>query len=230
MSSGNRPGASGGWSSTANMFTGDAKSVKLQAAFPQSEYYTMQFGVTPPNTPGSQLIFSCIAVITWKVEGNYVTRQISVTNGTSISGTAQAIDVALTDNTQNFGQTLNQPYQIGIQVVPGTRPTTNQPVILVLPGQNDQSLAPNNIATFDVPQNSGVISVEVIGVSDNVGVPEAPTIQVTLASASQSLKSYMVGLTNTGFISVPPGAVQIAIFNADQTNNAIYSIAWGIDG
>jgi hypothetical protein len=192
----------------------------------------MQFGATPPNTPGSMLIFSCVATISWKVEGNFVTRQISVQNGATISGTAQAIDVNLQDNTPNYGQTLNQPYQIGIQVTPGTRPVTNQPPLLMFNDQQQVSIAAaGGTKIFDIPQNAGVISMEIAGVGFAGGLAISPNLLVQFFTNATFLKSYIYsGGEFDQFVPVPIGATEVLIVNQDATNVADFSLAWGIDG
>ena len=199
-----KPGASGGWASTANMKTGAADIVRNQCDFDKSEYYTVQLGVEPPILGSSFNIFSCLATISFKVEGNFVTRVISVTNGVSISGTAQAININLQDNTPVLGQPLNQPYKVGMQVVPGTRPTQNRPPILVFLSQSDFTVAPTTTTTILIPNNAGVISMEFTGLTESTP-NSAPNAVIQFFSPAQGFKSYLIDNTNyQGFIPVPP--------------------------
>ena len=233
MSEGSRhaEGKSGGWSTTADMITQQAKAVTWQANFPESKYYTLQFGVEPPNQPtAAGRVWATIATILWKVEGNSVQRMVSVNNGVSISGTGQAMTVLLNDVTPDVGQPKGIPYKIGIQVSPGTRPSQNQPAVLALQSQADQSLAPASTETYLIPQNAGVISVEVVATSFDGGTETVPALEVRFISAAATFKSFSINNNYSGFIPVPPGATDISISNTSATDTAFTTVSWGIDG
>src|SRR5208283_1031541 len=106
-----------GWSAAGALQASGTGQVKLQADFSKggvgSGQYTVQFNVNaPPNPTNPNPIFT-EALLTWIVEGNSVTRHISIANGTSITGSGQAVTVVIYDNTQLlYGSTHNtQDYQ-----------------------------------------------------------------------------------------------------------------------
>jgi hypothetical protein len=234
-----KPGKSGGWAVTNPMVTQNAKTTPFQVHFPKAEYYTVQFGVEPPvgdgtNGSGPGLgIFAAYADITWKIEGNYVTRRVSINNGVSVSGTGQGVDVTLTDATPDVGQGKNVPYKINVQVSPGARPSQNQPAILSLAAASyaDIPIAPaGGIGVFTIPQNVGVISAEVCATCFSGGTKEPVDLILVFEGNGQTFKSIPITDQYAGFIPVPPGSVNVSIENFSGVGTAFVSVTFGIDG
>ena len=173
-----------GWSAAGTLQASGTGQVKLQADFSKggvgSGQYTVQFNVNaPPNPTNPNPIFT-EALLTWIVEGNSVTRHISIANGTSITGSGQAVTVVIYDNTQLlYGSTHNtQDYQVNCQVVPGVRPNTEvAPILYPLDGillngnranptfLQKQSVGRGDYLYVPIPQDAGITSVLVTAIS-----------------------------------------------------------------
>jgi hypothetical protein len=127
----------GGWSKSGKLLVGvPGTTLSMQADFPDSDDYTLQFGILPSiNSGGFLIAASAEALITWSVAGNDVSRRVSITNGVSISGTGQAVKVVMMDVTPTGGAfppaLIGQPYPISCQVSRGVRPAVQQPPTLV---------------------------------------------------------------------------------------------------
>lgn len=111
-----------GWSASGTIFPNDPnQDVHLQVDFDEPGTYTLQFNLEVPPSGGG-LFYDPVAVINWKVEGNWSVRTISLSQGTSISGTAQGIRVKIYDQSPVVGAGT-QEYLASVQVAPGLRPT-----------------------------------------------------------------------------------------------------------
>jgi len=101
----------GGWSQSGPLqqFFPNQR-VKCQANLPYSQYYTVQFNVTPQDLPnvtdGSGppplivpyvFAYRAVATIRWSVEGNFVSRMVDVGNGNAISGPGQGFAISVQD-------------------------------------------------------------------------------------------------------------------------------------
>ena len=245
-----QPGKSGGWSTTCKMITQQPKKGNFQVSFPESGYYTVQFGITQPAgtdpATGDQSLqlSSAYATITWKVEGNYVTRKVSVGNGTVLSGTGQACSVVVEDNTPNVGglQSPGFPYDVNVQISKGSRPSQNQPptylqypstVSPTLQSQIAVAIAPSTSPGFQVPVDIGVISLNLAAYAENGGTRTTPDLEVTFLAASTAFefKTYYYSDANAAqFVPVPPGATAVRIINLSTTDTAYVTLTWGIEG
>ena len=92
-----------GWSASGKLIAGIGGLVQLQANFTSGGglgcgQYTIQF-TTSGNINSPNPVFT-EALITWSVEGNFLTRRVTVCNGMSITGSGQAVKVIITDNKQ----------------------------------------------------------------------------------------------------------------------------------
>lgn len=168
------PGKKVGWSSSGTLVTGDrTKQVTLQADFPRAETYVLEFN--RENNVASNLPIRASALITWSVEGNSVTRRISIQNGATIQGVAQAVRVVLFDDTAPLPPSVVIPngsaYTVSVQVTPGVR-GSNQfpPFLLTTEGQRRQLLG---TAAIPVPQDAGAISLLLLAVMNPFGGPFA---------------------------------------------------------
>lgn len=239
--------ATNGWQSFGTLETGNSnKKASLQAAFPESNSYTVQFNINNPpvDASGNPVPFVARADITWKVQGGYVKRTIDVGNGTSISGTAQAVDVVVYDFTPVLD--ANNPtwvaggneYKVGIQVARGLRPSTQQPVTLAEQFQDSNS---GNLRSYsyvlaggatqhdvDVPQDVGVIGVEVaVHNQDNTPLVDGD-VYLIQANAATISKIYQCPITPQ-FIDISPATTILTLAN-NHAKGVYVSVTWAIDG
>jgi hypothetical protein len=174
----------GGWAQSAKVIQGGSKAANCQ--FPcaqQAGVYTVQLDMDAP--PGTE----AQAIITFSVKGQSdVTRQVSVNQGASVSGSADSIKVQVRDYTPKSYitvQTITRTdpltgapivttqgtgYTVSISIVPGTRPPTQVwgPTLLALNGGvpvAEETLfyfgsveEPNGTITVDIPQGVGITS------------------------------------------------------------------------
>jgi hypothetical protein len=84
--------------------------------------------------------------------------------------------------------------------------------------------------TVDIPSQCGVISLEVSAVEDAAFPTAKPNILVTFTTASGGIFKAYDPTVETGFVTIPPGATQVEITNADGSNSAIVTLNWGVDG
>lgn len=233
------------WGLTGNLTTKGQGSVKLQKTFitdtqDESGYYTVQFGVTPP--PGTT--YSATATITFKVNGQQVVRQVSVGQGTSISGVCEAIDIVVLDTSKIAGITAGVQYSVSINVVKGTRSSTANPPTLI--GQasarsagalTNLGFGPQNMpangdtVTYPVPQGSGVSSFEIAALS-NGATPPTTNIEVLCIFGGFISKSYNLVPGMPGFVDLPSNCDTVLLTNFDTSGapNVSAALTWGIDG
>lgn len=205
------------WQQSGGLTGGNTdKSVSLQADFTQAPgYYTVQFALS--NYPAGEAP-KATAEIVWAVEGASVRRKISIGQGTSISGTGQAVKVIVKDaDSDPFD------YVVQIAVTPGSRPATGQPPMLVYDGY--QTAAPNAQVTFPIEDNVGAISAEVtIAPTNTLGVLPA-TAFVIIGD-----KSYVVSTDNMPqFTAIPPGSTDVRVINIGPEAITV-NVSFGIDG
>lgn len=238
-----------GWQCTFNLTTGVGTSnVGISASFAHSEVYTVQFHVVPPlDSDGdgkSYGIFAATATIRWLVEGNYVIRQCSVANGTSISGVGQGVTVSIQDITTVLDPgpppvtTLGHPYSVSAQVSRGVRPNTQQPVTMDGISIEQEAagkrgtivLNPSDTNTYLIPPDAGVISNQVIGIDQvtNENPAKLVVIQCALYSDVSNTTSKIFS-GNGGFIPIAQNAQAVVLLNAGP-NPVECSLTWGIDG
>jgi hypothetical protein len=225
-----RSGFKDGWSKTGKLRTGrpQEQGLTMQAQFTQdiggsgAQYYTVQFSVKAPPSG----FFEAVADVIWSVEGVDVRRKISVINGATISGTAQAVKVSVVDATDP-NVFPNEEYEVDIAVTPGVRPAQQQPPRLF--GGAFSIPAGGPPINVPIPQDAGVISV-------NISAYRVPTAPLALGDAMGlmgnnviPLSGFVVKPEGDGWIPVPPGANILQLIN----NSAFalgYGVTWGIEG
>ena len=235
-----------GWNGNATLTTGQSQSVPLlQAVFEEPDFYTVQFSVLPPQALVQKLVngvptnvvnpnpgvYQAIATLNWSVEGMQSARQLSIGNGTTISGPGQGLNISLQDQTiTNGGAGLGFTYNVSATVTKGTRPTTGLPPTLpnILPTGNTFTLVASASSTIMIPQNAGVISLEVAvatGLDSALPIIEVKELQVGGLIA----KIYRPSSVPT-FVAVAANANEIIVSNLDAATDADITITWGIDG
>jgi hypothetical protein len=234
------PQQSGGWSQSSPLQTGNTlQTVQLQEVFEEAYYYTVQFGIVPPAGPSGPA-YAAVATIEWSVQGNTIRRQVSVGNGTTISGPGEAIRVVINDTTSAALNTPGLSYTGTIQVTKGTRPADFNPPTLADNNATPRVIPPGGLISVAIPQNVGITSVEITSMyTDPTGTvplpptppnPPSPVLQIFQTNPPYISKQYTNETGNTGFVDVAPGATEIQIYNLDASDNVAVTITWGIDG
>lgn len=221
---------SGGWAQVNPLFTGNPNSVTgLQCTFPVAETFTVQFEVSPPAN--AVPVFSAQALISWMVEGNKVTRRVDVGQGVSISGRGQGVNITLQDVTQDpsvAGFAFGSQYFVTVLAAPGVRASNSLiPTLLALRAEQLNAGNPNTGA-INIPQDAGVISVEVALLG-----PAGTTASVIFfpAPLAAPIKAYTLTCGETPeFVAVPPGAVFLVVANDTPATPISATITFGIDG
>lgn len=259
-----------GWSTSGILTTGLGTQVgteavarpvgptaQLQADFSRTVgagNFTVQFSLIPQGIQQPNAFYMAEAMIQMTVQGNTVKRRINVMNGTSFTGTAEAVRVVVWDTTPTnpliypgspaFPAGL--PYLVVITVARGTRPYRITPPILMPPASNfgaSQNNAPGSVtvnnsnANFIIPQDAGVTSVFAIvadinnafGAAGNHSNQILVDIQGTGPLAAFFPVQYQSGL----WVPAPPGAQSVFVnVNAGggATSAQLLTVYFGIDG
>lgn len=168
-----------GKSVSGTMVCGDAsKTLSLQAQFDAPGPHTVQFDLTPPADRDILIggVFSCEAIVAWSIAGNTIYRKVTVMDGMSITGNAEAVNVRIIDTTTDIvftGSTPPASYQVGATVTKGARATSSMapvyipnPAVTLVAGSSDVA----------VPDDIGANSVMVIS-----SAPPAPDVNAAIA-------------------------------------------------
>jgi hypothetical protein len=237
-----RNSRSGGWSTSGKIVASNVNNteVKLQADFAErgpdgqnipgsgaGKNYTVQFNIRRlsggnDDSPPIQ----AEAVIQWTVEGNFVTRRVSVSNGTSVTGTGQACKVVVTDKSQTNNGVTPITYEVDIQITPGTRGSYSQPPCWVPtnpPG--DFNIANGGALVIQLPDDLGAISAATT-VFSGAAIADGTT-QVLMMAGNNILKTY--DAKTPGFVPMAPGTNKIVLTN-NSGDAALFSLTVGVDG
>jgi|SRR5271166_3921918 len=191
--------------------------------------YTISFDIIPPS---DGLGCATQAIITAKVDGMPLRRVISVFNGAAITVVADAVEVQLVDVSSDFiifdpPQEATAPYIVTTGVEVGTRGTVMQPPVLV--EQVGFSIDPSGNVSYDVPQDSGVISVFIAaGFNANTGVTPFDGY-VQMFNNGQFVGAFNIPQTQ-GWIPLVPGTTQVVVNNLNSAFNLNGNLVWGIEG
>lgn len=210
-----------GWSASQTLAAVSGDSFQLQANFAEPGPYTAQFTVNYPGAWG--INFSCVAQIDWKVEGNWVTRLVNVTNGTSISGTSQGVRIIVRDTSSRFVPGVTANYLASVQVAPGTRPQTTRGPIY----QPDPPILVPSLGTVQIqlPENAGVTSVMVLAPS-NAGAGDL----LAILNVDPVFGYEWDVATDRNWHILPSGVTRLDIANSDPINSFNVLVIYGIDG
>jgi hypothetical protein len=242
------------WSLSKQLTTGTKNNpLTLQEIFPEHTVYTCQFNVSLPGaSTGSVDIFARPqATITWTVEGNDATRRIDVGNGTSISGTADAVRIVVDDATDpalmaSFGQSPAR-YGVTALVTPGLRANRLEPPTLFAGLFTIDNVTPPGFIVVPIPKDAGVVSY--FAAAREIIVPPAPPqiIGIPHRGDGTVVQQYNSRSDGTGvavtfsrddmsdldvWTPISPNANELLLFNNTSTNKTIIEVAitWGIDG
>jgi len=194
---------------------------------PGASSYTVQFNLLN-NAPGVQ----AVALITWTVAGNFVTRRVTVGNGVSVTGTGQAVQVRVIDN--SLVASAGSKYNVSILVAPGVRGSSAEPPTLVV---SDPivgyaiPVAPGASHDFPVPLDAGVtqVYITVQGALDAGGVTLG-TSEAQERGGGLPFKSWDPGQTFF-WVPVAPGTDTIRVTTgATAVSTYAFTCTLGIDG
>jgi hypothetical protein len=223
----------GGWSKSGTLLVGvPGTKQSMQADFPNSDNYTVQFGINTDKVPATFVhAIEAEALITWSVAGNDLTRRVSIGNGVSVMGTGQAVKVVMMDATQlGGGPVPGFEYDVSVQVAPGTRGNVLQPPVLNPSPSFFAAVPPGGIINVPIPQDAGVISVYV-SVMSVAGIP-IPENNVIVSHNKGPLTTFRVYDPRTfEWVPVAAGTTSIIIVNSFPSLPGIdIAVAFGIDG
>ena len=234
-----------GWSQSGKLTSNDDSGiVSLQAVFPESGDYTVQISLadnTQGVVAGQPSSVQAEALITWSVEGNNVRRRVTVVNGLTVQGTAQAVYVSVKDKSIG-GFATPITYTVNIQVVPGTRASVQQPPTLIsqrvfvgaVDTQNPTGyhyfVGPASSVNIPVPLDAGIISVFVTAFPNPVTVIPQNNAQVQHNGGAGIQKNYDPNVLD-GWVPLLPGTSNITLFNNFAAATSIdFTVTFGIDG
>jgi hypothetical protein len=214
--------------------------------------------IPPPGPPAALMPASIdtVAIISWTVQGNKVTRIVTIGNGTSISAPAEAVNIVVLDNTYNLvsaggspsGSGVGFQYTVNVQVTTGVRAAilppflnwTYPPDSVALVGATPSDYQPFEIlaaasgagleVTVPVPPNAGVIAFTIAAV-DSTHPANAPVMVVSQLDAGGGfLSSTFLGPPDpTEFIPLVPNAASVVV-ESPGADTQDFSIVWVIDG
>jgi hypothetical protein len=221
--------------------TGQSRTLKTQeqgkiyallqnAMTQEGGVYTFLFGMTRLNVPAMAL-----GIIRTSENGNTVTRRFHIVRGTSVTVAGRVLDVRVQDVTPtslplsgDATPGAGSDYTVSVIVERGTRASDNLPTIWDSINALTESGGATPSVTIDIPQESGVISLEVCTLSAATP-PTGTDVVVEFISGTGVFKAYRTN-EKPGFVLIPPGATQIIISNQNATDPALVTVTWGIDG
>lgn len=224
-----------GWGQSGDVQPGTGNfSLSAQCDFPFAGVFTIQFSVQ--GVPADKA-FHCVAFIQWSVNGQTVTRRVSVNNGTTVSGCGSAVKVYVYDDGQPppAAGWATDPYLVSINIVPGVRPQIQQPATYSPMTTDSGNTFPGAIivpATSNrgilVPRDAGAISLFTT-VGDFSGTP------VILTEASVQVQQNGASITRVYDPRQPVWVPLIdSIFQLEFINTTakdlLFSFTYGIDG
>lgn len=243
------------WSQSGNLITPGngtpnfSSPVRLAAVFDEPGYYTVQIDILPPSVPvGSTnqagdphpvaIQGMCTvpvlaqAEVIWKNRGVNVRRVITVSQGASITGFGEGVDVTLLDQTPTnpgTGFTIPIIYSGSISIAKGSRGVTEQPPIQQALPSRVSLLTSGAIVYVPIPRNCGIISFRAYLVSQDTP-PAAVVVAVQASDGYTILRNYDDVACTEGFVPLPPNATQLMFTDLSADHNYYLSLDWGIDG
>ncbi len=201
---------------------------------------TVQFSIDPIFNPAALGKRSAaIATVLWSVDGNTIKRRLSMLPGTSISGSADAVQVIMEDDTRvnpapPAGVLLD--YNVGCQVSEGVRAGAMPPVLV--PEDNAAGTwfsgkaivnAGAGSAFLAIPNDAGIVSVSAM-ISSNTGVviPDNSVVVQQVSGTTIVVREYDPRYGDS-FVPLHPFASNIHVLNYGAAQISVY-ILWGIDG
>jgi len=213
------------WGISGTLITGDTNKIVTIQTGDLSEsgyaYYTIMFGIDV----GEAIAPTAVATISWIVNGNAVSRQVTVGNGVEISGPADAISLRIDDKTPETDYPAGTSYSVTALIVPGSRVGGNTQPLL---NGGVTAVAAASATNIPIPQNAGVVGAWVSFFTTDGSAPKAVVREIVLTSSSNL---FGFGLVQSEPIYVPivAGADTLHVIN-DGAVDGDFSVVWAIDG
>jgi hypothetical protein len=242
------------WAASGKITTEDPTSVfAFQANFPEAGNFTVQFGVFQPKRKTNSISpVITEAIVNWSTAGNSVTRRITISQGTCITGMGNAVNIRIIDNTPtdtNFPKE-NLPYDVSVQISKGVRAIpagVPSPILIGFnPNPASRLLLPRtgvrvNVGgtlvtsavpvTYPVPQDAGIVSV-LVNVTPDVlpfTIPPAGAT-VTFVNDAAGISLAIYDPLKPMWIPLFPGTTGLQLTTNIAPQNINFSIYFGIDG
>jgi hypothetical protein len=188
-----------------------------------AKYYTVQIGIRKPEN----LSVKAVGKVTWRTQGRFVTRRFDAGNGVVISGTAQAADVSVTDDTDVVGPAVATPYYVDILITPGCRPSTQQPPRFSI--GTDVILAAGN-ETLSIPSDVGAISFNIQAAHNPFAAIAAGDLEVQLIDVTTGGVFASIDFTQLSeWEQLLPSVNGIKLINHSGAS-IIFSLTLGVEG
>jgi hypothetical protein len=223
---------------TVDMFMGQSGAQNaLNLTLDEAAQSTVQFGII--QTPTAQADNgppNVRALIQFSTSGVQIQRMVTIGQGTSITGSSEAVLVTLYDETDPIisDDSMDIEYKVTTAAVPGSRPSTSSPPTLIPliseaaysnppaslnpPIGGVYDLEPGQFVAVQVPPNVGVQSVAITpgtsGASNEVGTD---IVALQFNAASTYSKRYVVDAA-LGFVTLAPGVTEVQIANGIVLN------------
>lgn len=214
------------WAQSGDLYTGTrGKGISMQTDFENPSVHTVQFNLTQPAQQAN-LRARARAEITWNVNGNQVYRQVHISDGTSITGLASSVNVAVFDDSEWGGSPAPFPrvkYVASIAVAAGTRASIYPP-IYEGPIMELLTAAPDNEYSFDIPDNAGIQAFQVL--NNRSGVPDG-LLLVEQRDFTQQLA--ICDPRRLDWITLVPGARRLRVINSIGST-VVAKVIYGIEG
>lgn len=231
-----------GWSTTGRLTTPivfntvpltyqrDGKGIAVQAKLSDSEYYSVEFGLTPPPDAAGIIAFKAIADVLWTVQGNSIRRRFSVQTGTVISGTGELVNVTVADASETGFGTPPVEYTVAINIAKGQRPSTPQPPTFfsrdIISGLRPpyQVNGGGNIL-IPIPQDIGInqFMLAVSQFSGSSAIVGPNDLTVFMQSATFNYDYF------NRWLPLPPGDVLMQV-NNNTADIWFVTPIWGVEG
>lgn len=208
------------------------KSITLQANFGDDVgMHTVQLWIDRPpfdlNFPA--FVVEAEALVTWSVAGNQISRRVTVGNGVSISGSAEAVHVSVFDKSVSApGPPTDIEYDVTILVVKGQRAANVVPPTLYA---GSFALAPGATTNIAIPQDAGVTSVHVSAGDALFGGATYADGKCEVRQTRDIYTEKVYDCRDVDWEPVAPMATGIAITNRAGVGTSMrFSVTFGIDG
>lgn len=215
-----------GWAQSGTLSTGVNNSVIKCAVerFDRAAVFTVQLGLNVGDGDGQPV--QAQAEITWSINGTPIRRVVSISQGCSITGVTESIDVRVYDVTPTVDGSTVYEYVALINVAPGPRSATSLPPFLRAWPFTQQLIASGSTA-LQVPDNAGVVGFRL-----SVAATGTAGATVTMTDNLGTVyDQYVVPPgVNSIFVPLAPGTTSLLITNNDSANPINISGQWAIDG
>ena len=203
----------------------------LAAEFHEVANYTVGFSL--PNSRrtvgGATRGFRALATVKWFVKGNAITRKFHVGDGTSITGTADSVNVQIVDDTQGAPNQFDGiTYESIITCTRGTRGSHKQPVFYDM---GIQTVTPGTPVIVTIPDDIGCMSLNILATGSGLVVPLVNgAARVDITNGTATLEAFDP-FRNLDWVPLAPDAVQVVLSVSPAFASPVdFSVYLGIDG